>query len=118
VNREPALLAKNPLGGIPVLELDDGTCIAESVAICRYFEASAEDVDVLGRDRHALLGQEHARATGGRSRRVGVELQTARVHYAGPSIDPCDGPTSSTPDACRARGEAGCASIACSQLSR
>ena len=37
-NRQPAFLAKNPLGGIPVLELDDGTCIAESVAICRYFE--------------------------------------------------------------------------------
>jgi glutathione S-transferase len=39
VNRQPEFLAKNPLGGIPVLELDDGTCIAESVAICRYFEA-------------------------------------------------------------------------------
>jgi glutathione S-transferase len=37
-NRQPPFLAKNPLGGIPVLELDDGTCIAESVAICRYFE--------------------------------------------------------------------------------
>ncbi len=37
-NRRPPFLAKNPLGGIPVLELDDGTCIAESVAICRYFE--------------------------------------------------------------------------------
>ncbi len=32
-------LKKNPSGKIPVLELDDGTCIAESVAICRYFEA-------------------------------------------------------------------------------
>jgi glutathione S-transferase len=38
VNRQPAFLAKNPLGGIPVLELDDGRLIAESVAICRYFE--------------------------------------------------------------------------------
>ena len=37
-NRQPPFLAKNPLGGIPVLELDDGTHIAESVAICRYFE--------------------------------------------------------------------------------
>ncbi|HTO09836.1 MAG TPA: glutathione S-transferase family protein [Myxococcota bacterium] len=37
-NRKPPFLAKNPLGGIPVLELDDGTCIAESVAICRYLE--------------------------------------------------------------------------------
>ena len=34
-NRKPPFLAKNPLGGLPVLELDDGTCIAESVAICR-----------------------------------------------------------------------------------
>jgi glutathione S-transferase len=33
-------LAKNPSGKLPVLELDDGTCIAESVAICRYFEAT------------------------------------------------------------------------------
>ena len=37
-NREPAFLAKNPLGGLPVLELDDGAIIAESVAICRYVE--------------------------------------------------------------------------------
>jgi glutathione S-transferase len=38
VNRQPEFLKKNPLGGIPVLELDDGRRIAESVAICRYFE--------------------------------------------------------------------------------
>ena len=30
--------AKNPAQRIPALELDDGTMIAESVAICRYFE--------------------------------------------------------------------------------
>jgi len=29
----------NAMGGLPVLELDDGSHIAESVAICRYFEA-------------------------------------------------------------------------------
>ena len=28
----------NPLQRIPVLVLDDGTAIAESIAICRYFE--------------------------------------------------------------------------------
>lgn len=38
VNRGPEFRKKNPMGGVPVLELDDGTCIAESVAICRYFE--------------------------------------------------------------------------------
>eukprot|EP01036_Dinobryon_divergens_P002372 gene2372-3122_t len=30
--------ARNPAQRIPALELDDGTVIAESVAICRYFE--------------------------------------------------------------------------------
>jgi glutathione S-transferase len=39
VNREPEYRRKiNPMGEVPVLELDDGTHIAESVAICRYFE--------------------------------------------------------------------------------
>ena len=37
-NRTAPFLAMNPLGGLPFLELDDGTVIAESVAICRYFE--------------------------------------------------------------------------------
>jgi glutathione S-transferase len=38
-HKAPDFMKKNPSGKIPVLELDDGTCIAESVAICRYFEA-------------------------------------------------------------------------------
>ncbi len=38
-HKSPEFLKKNPSGKIPVLELDDGTCIGESVAICRYFEA-------------------------------------------------------------------------------
>jgi glutathione S-transferase len=37
-NLKAAYLALNPFGRVPVLELDDGTCLAESVAICRYFE--------------------------------------------------------------------------------
>ena len=47
-NRQPPFLAKNPLGGLPVLELDDGTCIAESVAICRYFEDTQPQPPLLG----------------------------------------------------------------------
>jgi glutathione S-transferase len=38
-NRQPEFLAKNPLAGVPILELDDGSVVAESVAICRYIEA-------------------------------------------------------------------------------
>jgi glutathione S-transferase len=37
-NRQPAYLSKNPVGGTPMLELDDGSCVAESVAICEYLE--------------------------------------------------------------------------------
>jgi glutathione S-transferase len=37
-HKAPEFLAKNSLGQLPVLELDDGTCISESIAICRYFE--------------------------------------------------------------------------------
>ena len=37
-NRKPEFLAKNPMGGLPVLELDDGTHLAESLAIIEYLE--------------------------------------------------------------------------------
>src|SRR5688572_4741525 len=49
-NRTPEFLAKvNPMGGLPVLELDDGSHLAESVAICRYFEASQPEPSLFGR---------------------------------------------------------------------
>ncbi|MGI9510405.1 MAG: glutathione S-transferase family protein [Geminicoccaceae bacterium] len=35
---------------VPALELDDGTCIAESVAICRYIEEIQPDPPLFGRD--------------------------------------------------------------------
>ena len=50
VNREEAFRKKNPLGAVPVLELDDGTCISESVAICRYFEGLHPDPPLMGVD--------------------------------------------------------------------
>jgi glutathione S-transferase len=37
-NRTPEFLKKNPLGGLPVLELDDGSYLTESLAIMEYFE--------------------------------------------------------------------------------
>ena len=37
-HKSPEHLARNSLGQIPTLELDDGTTISETVAICRYFE--------------------------------------------------------------------------------
>jgi len=49
-SRQPEFLAKNPAGTLPVLELDDGTCIAESVAICRYLERMNPEPNLMGRD--------------------------------------------------------------------
>ena len=49
-NREPPFLALNPLGGVPILELDDGSVISESVAICRYFEETQPEPALLGSD--------------------------------------------------------------------
>lgn len=37
-HKNEAVSARNPLQRVPVLELDDGTVLTESVAICRYFE--------------------------------------------------------------------------------
>jgi glutathione S-transferase len=47
--KAPAFLAKNPRGQTPALELDDGTVIAESVAICRFLEALHPDPPLFGR---------------------------------------------------------------------
>ena len=45
-----AYKAVNPNCMIPALELDDGTCIGESVAICRYFEETNPEPPLMGRD--------------------------------------------------------------------
>ena len=39
---------KNPLAKIPVLELDNGEYLSESVAICRYFEAVHPQHPMMG----------------------------------------------------------------------
>jgi len=49
-NRQPDFLAKNPLAGVPILELDDGAIIAESTAICRYFEEMQPEPPLMGID--------------------------------------------------------------------
>lgn len=44
------IAALNPLKRLPVLELDDGTIISESVAICRYFEELHPEPPLMGVD--------------------------------------------------------------------
>lgn len=40
--------ARNSLGQVPTLVLDDGTAISETVAICRYFEETEPDPPLFG----------------------------------------------------------------------
>ncbi len=48
-NRSPEFIENvNAMGGLPVLELDDGSHIAESIAICRYFEALQPEPALFG----------------------------------------------------------------------
>lgn len=48
-NAEPGFLRLNPLGRLPVLELDDGTAISESLAICRFLETLYPNPSLMGR---------------------------------------------------------------------
>lgn len=48
-HRSEEVTARNPLQRLPVLELDDGTVLTESVAICRYFEEVQPEPPLFGR---------------------------------------------------------------------
>lgn len=50
LTRKPEFLAKNPIGRVPLLELDDGRCLAESGAILWYL---AEGSDLVPKDKWA-----------------------------------------------------------------
>jgi glutathione S-transferase len=65
-HRSEAFKAKNPLAGVPVLELDDGTCISETVAISRYFEEKYPEPPLMG-----TIPQEKAE----------IEMWQRRVEY-------------------------------------
>jgi glutathione S-transferase len=48
-HQQEAFTAKNPFQMLPILELDDGTIISESVAICRYLEELHPEPALFGR---------------------------------------------------------------------
>ena len=65
-HNDPAFAARNPVRQIPVLELDDGTAISETMAICRYFEEERPDPPLFG--------------TGARERAM-VEMWQRRIEF-------------------------------------
>jgi glutathione S-transferase len=48
-HKSEEVTARNPLQRLPVIELDDGTSISESVAICRYIEELHPEPPLMGR---------------------------------------------------------------------
>ncbi len=69
-HKTPSFLKKNASGKIPVLELDDGRCLGESVAICRYLEAIFPEPNLFGNDPYELGYIEM------RNRQIELELWT------------------------------------------
>ena len=69
-HKTPEFLRKNPSGKIPVLELDDGRCISESVAICRYLESLEPEPNLFGKDSYEIAYIES------RNRHIDFELWT------------------------------------------
>jgi glutathione S-transferase len=49
-HKSPEFKLKNSLGQLPVLELDDGTHLSESVSICRYLEELHPSPALFGND--------------------------------------------------------------------
>jgi glutathione S-transferase len=48
-HKQPAYLAKAGVPNLPMLEMDDGTAITESIAICRYLESRYPEPNLFGR---------------------------------------------------------------------
>ena len=48
--REEAYRTRNPQGLVPLLETDDGDCLAQSLAICEYLEEKYPEPALLPRD--------------------------------------------------------------------
>ncbi|MED5374132.1 MAG: maleylacetoacetate isomerase [Myxococcota bacterium] len=66
-HKSPEHLARNPLGAVPVLELDDGTMLSQSMAILEYLEATCPEPALIPQDpilaAQARMFAEHVNAS-------------------------------------------------------
>ena len=63
-HKTEAFAGLNPMQRIPVLLLDDGTAISETISICRYFEALHPDPPLMGLVSLADCDHRHVVAPG------------------------------------------------------
>lgn len=84
-HRQPEFLAKNPAGTVPVLELDDGTTIAECTAITEYLDHIAGETTLTGRTpkERAVIHMMQRQAEAGLIDAVGTYF-----HHATPGLGP------------------------------
>ena len=84
-HRTAAFLAKNPSGAVPVLELDDGTCIAECTAITEYIDHADGTPTLTGKTakERAVIHMMQRRAEAGLLDAVGTDF-----HHATPGLGP------------------------------
>jgi len=76
--KRPEILALNPLGRLPILELDDGSALTESLAIIEYLEECYPEPPMIGRS-----AQERARVRElERIADLGVLLRVAGIIHA------------------------------------
>jgi glutathione S-transferase len=84
-HRSDAFKMKNPDATVPVLELDDGTCIAQCNAITEYIDGVFDGPSLTGTTpkERALIAMMYLRAENGLMNAVG-----AYFHHATPGLGP------------------------------
>ncbi|MEM9359203.1 MAG: glutathione S-transferase family protein [Pseudomonadota bacterium] len=90
--RTEAFRKINSLGELPVLELDDGRILTESVAICRYLESEFPKPTLMGRDAFEQAYIEMW------SRRMELQLVAALANVGLHTIPFFDGKIEQMPD--------------------
>ena len=84
-HRTPEFKAKNINAAVPVLELDDGTCISESPAITEYIDHTFEGPSLTGETpkERAVISMQQRRAESNI-----VEAVSAYFHHATEGLGP------------------------------
>lgn len=73
--KTPEFLKKNPFAGVPILELDDGTVLVETLPIMEYLEELYPDPALIGTD---AVSRAHVRMWERRCE-IGVYLPASRM---------------------------------------